>query len=274
MIQKRTSGRWHGDVGQRGGHRRVPRRVADLADRAPHCRSCRGGRAPDGGRLPRRAAGLEPHAGRRRVGGPGVAGRARRARGRRGRAAGLSRGDQPHAGAGTGERDRRLQHRPGHHAVRLTRAAGAVPRSRCCGATRSGPRACPSPTPARTSPRCAPPRSQDGDDFVINGQKTWNSLGHYADWCQLYVRTDPTAKKHAGITCFLVDLRTPGIEARPLTTMTGDQTFAELFFTDARVPRTAMLGPLHGGWGGGHDDARPRAGRRGASAPVAGPPAR
>ncbi len=89
---------------------------------------------------------------------------------------------------------------------------------------------------------------EDGDDFVINGQKTWNSLGHFADWCQLYVRTDPTAKKHAGITCFLVDLRTPGIEARPLRTMTGGVSFAELFFTDARVPRSAMLGPLHAGW--------------------------
>jgi alkylation response protein AidB-like acyl-CoA dehydrogenase len=89
---------------------------------------------------------------------------------------------------------------------------------------------------------------EDGDDFVINGQKTWNSLGHFADWCQLYVRTDPTTKKHAGITCFLVDLRTPGIEARPLTTITGGQSFAELFFTDARVPRSAMLGPLHAGW--------------------------
>ena len=89
---------------------------------------------------------------------------------------------------------------------------------------------------------------EDGDHFVINGQKTWNSLGHVADWCQLYVRTDPTAKKHAGITCFLVDLRTPGIEARPLTTITGAQTFAELFFTDARIPRSAMLGPLHQGW--------------------------
>jgi alkylation response protein AidB-like acyl-CoA dehydrogenase len=90
---------------------------------------------------------------------------------------------------------------------------------------------------------------EDGDHFVINGQKTWNSLGHYADWCQLYVRTDPAVKKHAGITCFLVDMRTPGIEARPITTITGDHTFAELFFTDARVPRSAMLGPLHGGWG-------------------------
>ena len=90
---------------------------------------------------------------------------------------------------------------------------------------------------------------EDGDHFVINGQKTWNSLGHHADWCQLYVRTDPTAKKHQGITCFLIDMLSPGIEARPITTMTGDHTFAELFFTDARVPRSAMLGPLHGGWG-------------------------
>jgi alkylation response protein AidB-like acyl-CoA dehydrogenase len=90
--------------------------------------------------------------------------------------------------------------------------------------------------------------TEDGDHFVINGQKTWNSLGHLADWCQLYVRTDPAAKKHAGITCFLVDLGTPGIEARPLTTITGSHTFAELFFTDARVPRAAMLGPLHQGW--------------------------
>jgi alkylation response protein AidB-like acyl-CoA dehydrogenase len=89
---------------------------------------------------------------------------------------------------------------------------------------------------------------EDGDDFVLNGQKTWNSLGHHADWCQLYVRTDPTVKKHAGITCFLVDMRTPGIEARPITTMTGDHTFAELYFTDARIPRSAILGPLHGGW--------------------------
>jgi alkylation response protein AidB-like acyl-CoA dehydrogenase len=89
---------------------------------------------------------------------------------------------------------------------------------------------------------------EDGDDFVLNGQKTWNSLGHHADWCQLYVRTDPTAKKHAGISCFLVDMRTPGIEARPITTMTGDHTFAELYFTDARIPRSALLGPLHGGW--------------------------
>ena len=91
---------------------------------------------------------------------------------------------------------------------------------------------------------------EDGDDFVINGQKTWNSMGHFADWCQLYVRTDPTARKHRGITYFLVDLTTAGIEARPLTTITGGQSFAELFFSDARVPRSAMLGrsTRAGGW--------------------------
>ncbi len=89
---------------------------------------------------------------------------------------------------------------------------------------------------------------RDGDEFVLNGQKTWNSLGHMADWCQLYVRTDPTVAKHKGISCLLVDLSTPGIEVRPLRTITGDEPFAELFFTDARVPASTLLGPLHGGW--------------------------
>ncbi len=88
----------------------------------------------------------------------------------------------------------------------------------------------------------------DGDQFVINGQKTWNSLGQHADWCQLYVRTDPTVRKHAGISCLLVDMGTPGIEVRPLRTMTGDSTFSELFFTDVRVPKSALLGTINQGW--------------------------
>jgi hypothetical protein len=88
----------------------------------------------------------------------------------------------------------------------------------------------------------------DGDQFVINGQKTWNSLGSLADWCQLYVRSDPEAAKHKGISTLLVDLRTPGIEIRPVRTITGDQPFAELFFSDVRVPASSLLGPLHGGW--------------------------
>jgi alkylation response protein AidB-like acyl-CoA dehydrogenase len=88
----------------------------------------------------------------------------------------------------------------------------------------------------------------DGDTFVVNGQKTWNSLGHRADWCQLYVRTNTEVPKHQGITCLLVDLRTPGIEARPITTMAGDQSFAELYLTDARIPAAALLGEVDGGW--------------------------
>ncbi len=94
--------------------------------------------------------------------------------------------------------------------------------------------------------RCA--AVADGDDFVVNGQKTWNSQGHRADWCQLYVRTNGEVPKHKGITCFLVDMRTPGIDARPIRTMAGDVSFAELFLTDVRVPRDAMLGELDDGW--------------------------
>jgi alkylation response protein AidB-like acyl-CoA dehydrogenase len=88
----------------------------------------------------------------------------------------------------------------------------------------------------------------DGDHFVVNGQKTWNSLGQHADWCQLYVRTDPEAKKHRGISCLLMDMTTPGIEVRPLRTMTGEVAFAEIYLTDVRIPASALLGPLNGGW--------------------------
>ncbi|MEQ1787904.1 MAG: acyl-CoA dehydrogenase family protein [Acidimicrobiales bacterium] len=88
----------------------------------------------------------------------------------------------------------------------------------------------------------------DGDDFVVNGQKTWNSNGDRADWCQLFVRTNPEVAKHKGITCLLVDMRTPGIEARPITTMAGDAGFSELFLTDVRVPRAALLGDVDDGW--------------------------
>ncbi len=88
----------------------------------------------------------------------------------------------------------------------------------------------------------------DGDHFVVSGQKTWNSNGDRADWCQLYVRTNPDAAKHKGITCLLVDMRTPGIEVRPIRTMAGDTSFSEVFFTEARVPRSALLGAVDEGW--------------------------
>ena len=88
----------------------------------------------------------------------------------------------------------------------------------------------------------------EGDTFVVNGQKTWNSLGRHADWCQLYVRTDADAPKHKGISCLLVDMTMPGVEVRPLRTMAGELTFSELFFTDVEVPRDRLLGPLNEGW--------------------------
>jgi alkylation response protein AidB-like acyl-CoA dehydrogenase len=89
---------------------------------------------------------------------------------------------------------------------------------------------------------------RDGDDFVVNGQKIWTSLGHRADWCQLYVRTDPDAPKHKGISCLIVDMALHGIEVRPLVTLNGATDFAEVFFHDVRVPTDAVLGPLNGGW--------------------------
>jgi alkylation response protein AidB-like acyl-CoA dehydrogenase len=89
---------------------------------------------------------------------------------------------------------------------------------------------------------------REGDHFVVNGQKVWTSLGDRADWCQLYVRTDPDASKHKGISCLIVDMSLPGIEVRPLVTLTGEADFAEVFFNDVQVPVDAMLGPVNGGW--------------------------
>lgn len=88
----------------------------------------------------------------------------------------------------------------------------------------------------------------DGDTFVVTGQKIWTSLGHRADYCQLFVRTDPDAPKHKGISCLIVDMRLPGIDARPLPTLNGETHFAEVFFDDVRVPASALLGPRDGGW--------------------------
>src|SRR5262245_13357848 len=88
----------------------------------------------------------------------------------------------------------------------------------------------------------------DGDHFRVTGQKVWTTLAHHADWCMLLCRTDPETRRAKGVSCLLVDMRSPGIEVRPLRQMTGDAEFNEVFFEDVRVPRQNLLGELHGGW--------------------------
>jgi alkylation response protein AidB-like acyl-CoA dehydrogenase len=87
-----------------------------------------------------------------------------------------------------------------------------------------------------------------GDHWVINGQKTWTSGAQWSDWCGCLVRTDPTAKKHDGISFMLIDMHQPGIETRPIPLIAGASPFCETFFTDAVAPKDALLGQLNVGW--------------------------
>jgi alkylation response protein AidB-like acyl-CoA dehydrogenase len=86
------------------------------------------------------------------------------------------------------------------------------------------------------------------DHFVVNGQKVWTSYATIAQKCFCYVRTDPDAPKHKGISLLIIDMDTPGIDARPLTHINRKADFAEVFFTDVVVPRGNLVGELHHGW--------------------------
>ncbi len=89
---------------------------------------------------------------------------------------------------------------------------------------------------------------EDGDSFIVNGQKVWTSYALFADKCFCYVRTDPDASKHKGISVLIIDLDTPGIEVRPLAHITNQVEFAEIFFDDVVVPRQNLVGELNNGW--------------------------
>lgn len=91
-------------------------------------------------------------------------------------------------------------------------------------------------------------RAEDkGDHFLVNGQKTWTSGGQWADWCFALVRTDPT-RKHEGISFLLIDMKSPGVDVRPIRLISGSSPFCETFFTDVQVPKENLVGPLNGGW--------------------------
>jgi alkylation response protein AidB-like acyl-CoA dehydrogenase len=89
---------------------------------------------------------------------------------------------------------------------------------------------------------------EDGDDFVVNGQKIWTSMAHVADMCILLTRTDPHAPKHKGISFLLVDMHSPGITVKPLRQITGGAEFNEVFFENVRVPKHQLVGQLNDGW--------------------------
>jgi alkylation response protein AidB-like acyl-CoA dehydrogenase len=89
---------------------------------------------------------------------------------------------------------------------------------------------------------------KDGDEWLINGQKVWTTLAHMSKWGMLLARTDPDVPKHSGLTYFVVDMKAPGVEVRPLRQMTGHAEFNEVFFTDVRIPDSMRLDAVGAGW--------------------------
>jgi alkylation response protein AidB-like acyl-CoA dehydrogenase len=90
--------------------------------------------------------------------------------------------------------------------------------------------------------------ARDGDEYVVNGQKIWSTWANRSQWGILLARTDPTAPKHKGISYFVLDMATPGVEVRQIIEMTGGNHFNEVFLTDVRIPVANRIGPEHGGW--------------------------
>ncbi len=89
---------------------------------------------------------------------------------------------------------------------------------------------------------------KDGDDWIINGQKIWTSGAHYSDWGILVVRTDPNVPKHKGLSYFYLNMKSPGVEIKPIKQISGDANFNEVYFTDVRIPDSQRLGEVGQGW--------------------------
>ena len=88
----------------------------------------------------------------------------------------------------------------------------------------------------------------DGDGYLVNGQKVWTTLGHLAKWGLIVTRTDPNVPKHRGLTFFIVDMESEGVDVRPLRQITGEAEFNEVYFTDVKIPKENMLGAVGDGW--------------------------
>jgi len=124
---------------------------------------------------------------------------------------------------------------------RKSLAKDSVRRRLWCQAIRSR---APAPIWRRSGPR----RLRDGDHYIVNGHKTWTTLAQHADWIFCLVRTDPLAKAQAGISFLLIDMKSPGVNVRPIITIDGSHEINDVFLEDVRVPVENLVGEENKGW--------------------------